>query len=208
MRGVSLYVEGGGVSARGGRAALRRGFDELLGEIKSRTRTKDLRWKLVSCGPRDEAYKQFVNAAMAGDDEFVVLLVDSEGEVTGGPRAHLRTRRGDRWTGLHHVLEDQVHLMVQTMETWLIADIETLRSYYGRKFNANALPKHPNLEQAPKKAVSSGLARATKGTQKGEYHKIRHASALLARIDPGKVRERCPHCDRLFKALTSAIEAA
>ena len=98
--------------------------------------------------------------------------------------------------------------MVQTMETWLIADVGALGAYYGRQFNGNALPKHQDLEQAPKQLVDSGLVRATVKTQKGRYHKIRHASELLFRVDPEKVKERCPHCRRLFETLTAMIDAA
>ena len=40
----------------------------------------------------------------------------------------------------------------------------------------------------------------------GVYHKIRHASDLLKRIDSSKVRDRCPSCERLFDVMIRAIQ--
>ncbi len=165
-----------------------------------------MKWQVVPCGPRNEAYRRFCEAAARGRGNVLFLLVDSEDGVRRSPRLHLVARDG--WDDLEDVAEDRIQLMVRTMETWLIADVETLRSYYGNQFNDNALPRRQDLEKVPKENVSLALARATQKTQKGEYHKIRHASELLARVDPEKVKARCRHCKRLFDTLTSVIEAA
>lgn len=197
-------MEGGGKGVR--RTTLRKGMDAFLRPAKAAARKRSLRWQLVACGPRNEAYRQFSEAVARRPEDILFLLVDSEEEVKGKPRSHLRARDG--WNRLTDVGEDGVQLMVRTMETWLIADVEALSAYYGRGFSANSLPKHQNLEQVPKEIVSSGLDRATEKTQKGKYHKIRHASDLLALIDVEKAKARCPHCERLFDALTRAIKAA
>lgn len=94
--------------------------------------------------------------------------------------------------------------MVQMMEAWFLADSEALGAYYGQRFGAKALPGRENVEQIPKADVERFLKEATKKTQKGEYHKIRHGSELLARIDPDKVRKRAPHCERLLAMLANA----
>ena len=197
-------MEGGGSGVR--RVLLRKGMDAFLRTVRAAARAKALKWRITACGPRNNAYRQFRNAAAERSGDILFLLVDSEEAVKGSPRLHLATR--DRWDRLDDYGEGQIQLMVQTMETWLIADLETLRAYYGRDFNASALPKRQNLEQVSKQAANSGLMRATRGTQKGEYHKIRHGGALLALIDAEKVRARCPHCERFFVSLASAIEAA
>jgi hypothetical protein len=62
-----------------------------------------------------------------------------------------------------------------------------------------------DLEALDKSRVADALAKATRNTTKGEYHKIRHASDLLARIDAEKVRSRCKHCERLFIILQALI---
>ena len=70
-----------------------------------------------------------------------------------------------------------------------------------------ALAGRAGLEQAPKELVNSGLMRGSAKTQKGRDHKIRYASELLSRVELEKVRERCPHCRRLFEPLTVTTDA-
>ena len=202
MSGVAIYMEGGG---KGGKAALRQGMDALLRPLKEAARAKALRWKLIPCGGRDKAFQGFRNAADNGDDAIVVLLVDAEGPVNGAPRSHLESRDG--WD-LSFARENTINLMVQTMETWIIADPGALSTYYGQNFNGNVLPGGPDLEEIAKKEVARILNRATERTTKGRYHKIRHASELLKRIDVERVKQRCPHCKRLFNVLKRMIDAA
>ena len=195
---IAIYMEGGG-QGRDSKAALRQGMDNFLVEIKSTFRANSRRWKLVCCGGRNEAFKGFRHACDNGDDGIVVLLVDAEGPVsTPSPAAHLVARDGWDIDGID---DDTIHLMVQTMEAWIVADRSELRRYYGQHFRANALPGHQNLEDVHKDHVERALNRATERTQKGRYHKIRHASDLLSRIDPTVVRQRCSYCERLFETL-------
>lgn len=207
MTGVTIYMEGGGNSA-GGKRLLRRGMNEFLRELREKVRESRRRWRLVPCGGRQRTYETFANArGHAGKDEIVVLLVDAEAPVTAPtPVEHLRARLGDGWD-LRGVDKAQVHLMVQTMETWIVADPDTLAAHYGQEFRANALPAADDLETVAKTALAAALDRATERTQKGRYHKIRHGADLLARIDPAKPRARCRHCDRLFAALGAAAAA-
>ena len=90
---VAIYMEGGG-NSRDAKAALRVGMDRLLGALKQSARDRELGWKLVCCGPRDDAFRRFRNAVRTGDDSIVVLLVDAEDPVATEPRAHLQARDG------------------------------------------------------------------------------------------------------------------
>jgi hypothetical protein len=92
------------------------------------------------------------------------------------------------------------------MEAWIVADPDALAAYCGQKFRNNALPKAQNLETVAKNDVAKALEEATRDTQKGSYHKIRHASDLLRLIDQEKVRKRCPRCARLFDTLLKLIQ--
>ena len=199
MSGVTIYMEGGG-RGKESRAALRRGMDEFLHRLKAAARAKKWHWELVCCGPRDDALRGFRNAVERGDDTVTVLLVDAEGPVTKPAREHLRDRDG--WKLAE---DDAVHLMAQTMETWIVADSAALASYYGQGFNKNALSDRTNLEEEPKANVENRLNRATERSRKGRYHKIRHASDLLRRIDAERVQARCPHCRRLFDVLGTRL---
>ena len=164
-----------------------------------------MRWKLVCCGPRDEAFRSFRNAARNGEAAIVLLLVDAEGPVATGPCEHLQA--GDKWD-MTGVDAQSVHLMVQTMETWIVADVDALSRYYGQGFNAGALARAVDPESVAKQDLERSLRRATERTGKGRYRKIAHASDLLQRIDAETVRARCRHCQRLFAELGGMIDAA
>ena len=203
MSSVAIYMEGGG--SRNTRAALRRGMDTLLGSLKKAATDKKMGWKLICCGARNDAFCRFRNAAGNGEATIVLLLVDAEGPVAKGPCEHLQA--DDNWdmTGVH---AESVHLMTQTMETWIVADADALCHYYGQGFNARALPEAVNLESVAKQDIDSSLRRATERTGKGRYQKITHASVLLQRIDAEKIKARCHHCQRLFDELGRMIDAA
>ena len=206
MSSITIYLEGGG-DGKNTKSALRVGMDAFLGPIKKLARTKSWHWKLVACRGRQQTYDKFCHAVSNGQKEGVfVLLVDAEAAVTNNsPCAHLKKR--DCWD-LKFASDDMVHLMVQAMETWIVADPDALAAYYGQRFLAKALPKTANLESVPKEDINRALEQATRRTQKGTYHKIRHASEILQRIDPRSVGRRCPACARLFRTLTQAITAA
>lgn len=116
-------------------------------------------------------------------------------------------RSEDHWD-LTSVPEASVHLMVQVMETWIVADPEALVRYYGQGFRGSKLPKGTNLEKEPKARILHALKEATRHTGKGVYHKISHAAQLLRLVDPAKARSRCDHCERLFNELHRILEAA
>jgi len=205
VSGLTIYMEGGGDS-KDQKAQLRQGMSQFLVVLKEKARAKNWKWKLTPCGGRQAAYEAFLNARRRPmDGEMIVLLVDSEAPVTAvGRAAHLRQRVGDGWD-LMGVPEDHVHLMVQAMEAWIVADPQVLADYYGQNFLRRALPTRQNLEEEPKTDCANKLSTATRPTQKGEYQKIRHAADLLARISSEKVRARCPHAEIMFSTLTALI---
>ena len=205
MSAIVIYMEGGG-DRRRSKDDLRQGMNAFLGPLKEAARKKTVRWQLVPSGSRNQTYDAFQNAVRhASRGETVILLVDSEEEVARPTRDHLRNRDG--WD-LSFASDSVVHLMVQVMETWIVADRDALTEYYGNRFNTARLPARIDLEREPKAQILKALQRATSGTRKGTYHKTKHAPALLKRIDQVKVRSRCRHCRRLFEELGRIVEAA
>ena len=184
----SFNVKNEGISEGGdsnnGRAALRQGMDAFLAELKQIARNRSWRWKLACVGSRNNAFRAFRSATERGDAGVVILLVDAEESVREAPRAHLHRRDG--WE-MGFAEESSVHLMVQTMEAWFVADGDALATYYGQGFRESALET------------------ATRATTKGRYQKIRHASQLLAKIRPERVRERCAACKRLLDFLRETL---
>ena len=175
----------------------------FLDELKSQARRKRIRWAIVACGPRQRAFEDFRLAEREHAASFNVLLVDSESAVQNSPWQHLGIRDGWDVRGL---TDDRCHLMVQAMEAWFIADIETLSRFYGRDFNANPIPAGTAVENIGKELLNRALKEATRRTSKGEYHKVRHAFELLGLIDPAVVRGASPYCERLFATLREKME--
>lgn len=203
MSGILIYMEGGG-QRTDTKADLRRGMDEFLQTIKNMVRERNWYWRLVPCGGREEAFSKFdkVLSSQSKKHHIVILLVDSEGQVNGEPYEHLKNRDG--WN-IDREYCDRIHLMAQTMETWIVADQETLSKFYGSGFARNALSQKHNLEEVSKVEVAKSLNLATQKTRKGRYHKIKHASKLLGKIQPEIVRNKCPHCKRLFTVLENIV---
>ena len=78
---VTIYVEGGGE-----KKILRRlcceGFNKLIKKLGF----DGCMPKIVACGGRDKAYDMFnISMTSAGNDEFPILLVDSEDPITSWP---------------------------------------------------------------------------------------------------------------------------
>ncbi len=202
---VRLYIEGGG-DDQNTKRKLKEGFGTFLKEIRDLCRQRGVHWDVILCGGRGSAYKDFCAALQAHPEALCLLLVDAEAPVTVAdlPWKHLFQR--DRWACPEQTTDMQCHLMAQVMESWFLADPDTLARYYGSEFKLNALPKENNVEKIAKTQVETCLKQATQHTKtKGEYHKIRHGAALLGLIRPALVKERAPHCRRLFDTLRQHI---
>jgi hypothetical protein len=204
---VRVYVEGAGDYKHTDKAtACRRGFQELFEKLGLPER----RLSVIACGSRHQTFNDFRKAVQQvtrqQTDDFVILLVDSEGPVAApGAWAHLHARDG--WQRPEGTVEDQAHLMVQCMEAWFLADREALIEFYGQGFLAGALPDQPNIEQILKRSLLPVLKHASKQTSKGPYDKVKHGFALLARINPQSLRQASVHARRLFDVLIRETNA-
>jgi hypothetical protein len=188
VREIRIYIEGGGSGS--GSRAIREGFSRFFA---------DKRVHIVVCGSRSQAFEDFKLALKTGSEAMNLLLVDSEGLVSGEPWQHLWNQ--DHWEKPSGAANEQCHLMVRTVESWLVADPDTLALFYGKGFLRKALPKNVDIESVPKTDIMKALSHATLPTQKGKYHKITHCSKLLSLLDKEKVRRKAKHCDRLLKFL-------
>ena len=164
---VKLYVEGGG-DGNPLKRKCREGFRGFLLKTSLKRRMP----KIIACGDRRQAYDKFCAAlASAGEGEFIALLVDSETPVTKKPWLHLHHRKGDQWKRPRGASDRNVHLMVQVMESWFLADRDALSEYFGQHFRESALPGQQDIEKIEKGDVLRGLSEATRSCARGRYSK-------------------------------------
>jgi Domain of unknown function (DUF4276) len=199
---VKIYVEGGAPGKLGG--ACRKAFVNFL----LRAGVSKDKFTIVASGSRSDAFRNFRIAVTSGTN--AVLLVDSECEVAGAhevsddpsmwnPWDHLLSNDGHGWTHPKDSLSSQCHLMVQTMESWLVCDKEALTEFFGHLFNKNLLPNRLDIEAESKNDVYDKLTAASSSAlPKGKYHKGRHSFDLLGLIDPKKVESRSKWAKRFL----------
>lgn len=190
---IRIYVEGGGETSRQ-KATLRRGFVAFFQKA-------GLCPTVIPCGSRNDAYADYCQAVHDFPEDAILLLVDSEDRPSEDCTRWQYLQQRDGWRRPGSVTDENCHLMVQVMETWLVADADALARYYGGEFDANMLPRRSNLEEEPKAQVFRKLNHAVRATPKKGYRKIDDGAGLLASIDPAKVRGRAPHCEMLFARL-------
>lgn len=200
---IVVFVEGGSKGALA--TYCRRGFSKFFEKAGLKGRMPSV----VSCGGRKQAYDSFCGQLKKPQDNtFYLLLVDSETPVTEeSPWNHVLNREGDKWERPSSATNSHLHLMTQVMESWFLADVDSLRKYYGSTFMSSAVPTSPakagalQVEGIEKPKVFEVLRDATRGCSKGNYSKGSHSFQLLALIDPKLVEKASPWARRLLDFL-------
>jgi hypothetical protein len=189
---IRIYLEGGFEGST--KSNCRKAFGIFLAKV-----IPPGSFKVIASGSRQNAFDDFCTALYQHPGDYVVLLVDSETAVTATAWQHLYLR--DKWTRPTSALDDQAHLMVQVMESWFLADRQTLSTYYGQGFLRKSLPRQKNVELIDKERVFNALSHASRPTRKGKYHKTRHGFDLLELIDPSLVRAASARAEILLTVL-------
>ena len=192
-----IYIEGGGDRGDNLARLFRRGWTRFFRSAGLERRMP----RVVRGGGRTRTFDLFRTAVgNPRPGRIPLLLVDSETRVTAGQSAWQHLGARDGWDRPPEVGNDQVFLMVHVMETWLVADREALRTYFGARFRGNALQQWPDLEEVAKRDVLDALDRATAGCPR-PYAKGAVSFELLERIDPVQVETACPHAGVLLNCL-------
>ena len=195
---IRIYFEGD--------RRLRIGFHSFFGSIIGEARKRQIRFQLVAGGATP--IRDFMNAVRAHPDSFNLLLVDSDAPDDGTLIRRVKAHADWDASVARVVNDEQIHFMVQVMESWFLADRDALLRFYGAGFREGRLPGNPAEEQIPKVDVLEGLRHATRATQKGTYHKTQHAPKLLGIVSPDRVRSSAPACERLFDTLERVVSGA
>ncbi|WP_295448426.1 DUF4276 family protein [uncultured Thiodictyon sp.] len=203
---MKLFVEGGGDS-KALRTECREGFAQFLKKAGVARYPR-----IVACGSRESAYHDFCTALANGQP--ALLLVDSEAPIAAAhqpgddmagwkPLAHLARRPGDGWSRPGGADDRQSHLMVQCMETWFLADRQTLRAVFGPGLRGSALPVESRpVEDIDKGKLYQSINGATaKCKTRGSYGKGEHSFKLLALIDPVQLMAASPWAARFVDEL-------
>lgn len=210
---VKLYVEGGG-DTNTLKTACRKGFTAFITNAGVERRPR-----IVACGSRRDAYESYCTAVANGED--ALLLVDSEAAVETAHQSpqdkpeewqswtHLKHRDGDSWDKPDGAFDTDCHLMVQCMESWFLADRDTLRAFFGQGFKENRLPAPGNaVETIPKEQVYNSLAAATRGcTTKTQYGKGEHSFQLLEKTVSTRVTAASPWAKRFVEETNKKMGA-
>ena len=197
---VKIFVEGGGHHNKDLATRCRQGFREFFRKAGFEERMPTV----LRRGSRQQAFEDFCIALDQRDPtQFVILLVDSEAPLHGNsPWDHVRHHSGDRRQKPSRATDDHLHFMVQTMEAWFFADKEALAEFYKGCFRISALSNRRDVENIPKRDLFAQLSLATQDClQKGAYSKGDHSFAILASVDPAKVKAACPSAARLLDLL-------
>ena len=201
---VRIYIEGGGDNNQALERLFRRSWSQFFRAAKLDRHAP----RIVRGGAREQTFRRFRNALRSsGPDDLPLLLVDSEASVdpTHGVWWHLQAR--DRWSRPPGAGDDQAFLMVQVMETWLLADRQALRRYFGPQFAESALPHWPDLERVPKDTVLDALTKASARCGK-QYAKGKVSFELLAQVDPDRVAAASAHARALVGKLRSHADGS
>lgn len=197
-----IYVEGGGDDSAT-LASCREGFRKLLERAGFEGRMP----RIVAKGYRQSAYRAFCIAHKSGEAGYVALLVDSEDPITDveKPWEHLAVRRDDAMLKPKGATDEQALLMATCMETWIVADRETLkRLYRGGCPQESALPSPVDLEERDCHAVQDALTRATRDCTNA-YREGKRSFRALEEIAPARIRKPLPSFDRILSILGAKL---
>lgn len=199
---VTIYVEGGG-NSKELQSRCREGFRKLI-EKTNVTRNP----AIVACGSREQTFKKFRIAASTAGGELPLLLVDSEDPVkvtdenpdSAEAWNHLKAR--DKWEKPAGVVNDQAQLMATCMETWIMADQQALKNFFGQHLQTSALLPEQNLESRTRDEVQDKLFWTTRDCGRDRsYAKGKRSFKVLEHLKPDTLKEHLPHFRRFVLTL-------
>jgi hypothetical protein len=193
--GSVIYIEGGGES-KYLHSCCRHGFRKLLEKCGYAGHMP----RLVAGGGRGTTFNDFkVAFKNKPSDDFIAMLLDSEDPLqdTLGCWAHLKSRDG--WNKPDGATEEQVLFMTTCMETWIVADRNSLINYYGTQLFINRLPSLVNLEKRVRHEIQNALEQATVNCSNA-YQKNKRSYEVLAILNPDELR-KLPNFSRITNIL-------
>lgn len=196
---VTIYVEGGGTGKQA-RTKVREAFGKLFVKCGFTGR----RPGIVPSGARNDAYDAFKTESNSAADTTVCLLVDSEDPIVDIEKTWEHLKQRDGWDRPNGSTDEDVLLMATCMETWIVADRDTLASFFGKGFNASCLPADSGQETRGRKVLLDSLKKATKDCSKS-YAKGDVSFELLGCVDPEITSPKLPSFERVVRILDEKL---
>ncbi len=199
-----IYIEGGanGPGSKYLKAKCQEAFHKLLDRMGVKRKPR-----LVACGGRGEVYDRFVIEHSKSAEGYVAMWIDGE-EPVAHPNAawqHLQNvETVPKWTKPAGAQDDQVLFMTTCMETWIVADRETLRKYYGHKLHEPSLPPLVALENRGRHSVQDSLDRATRHCINA-YQKGERSYEIFAELNPLALAPHLPSFVRIRQILNAKL---
>jgi hypothetical protein len=200
---VCLIVEGAG-NDKAAKSQLVKALTDLLVNAGFKGRMP----RIIPAGGRDQALQDFkATLSQRQRQGFPLLLIDAEDPISSKDFSidapiwhHLKQRDG--WEKPQGAENNQVALMVTSMETWLLADTAALRKFFGPNLKEKLLPPLANLESRNRKDVLTALEKATEDCGKNRaYRKGTKSFQLLATVNPQALQQHLPHFQRFVEVL-------
>ena len=192
-----LYIEG--AESKEDQVRCREGFRKLIGKLGFADGKRMPR--LSACGGRNSVFDDFKAAhANRKPGDYIAMLVDSEDPVADGEETweHLKAR--DNWEKPAGADDEQVLFMTTCMETWIVADRETLKRHYGHNLQETALPPAINLENRGRVEVHQKLEHATRDCS-NSYKKGKRSFVVVGELNPSALEAVLPSFARVKKIL-------
>ncbi len=158
---VIVYIEGEGGGSRSGErhyldGEFRKSWRSFLDPLAGTAERGGATFKVVAGHGRGQCYGLFAKPMHSDRDALRLLVVDAEGPVAdvGKPWDSLP------WKTPPGLSERHCYVIVQCVETWLIADLEAIARYYNRSrecFDKSKIPAWRDLEHISKVKVQSAI---------------------------------------------------
>lgn len=194
-----LYIEG--ADSKEDQIRCRLGFRRLLEKSGFSGRMP----RLSACGGRNSVFDDFMTAhAKAKAGHFVAMLIDSEDPVTDAERTWTHLKARDGWERPPGAQDEQALFMTTCMETWILADRETLKRHYGHKIQESALPPTENLEARHRRDMLDALVHATRDCSNA-YQKGKRSFAIVGELNPQALELLLPSFRRFKRILNERL---
>jgi Domain of unknown function (DUF4276) len=185
MVNTQIFVEGGSNNSD---SAARRGFSDFF----KRAGIEKLP-RVVICGSRGDAIRSYRNRKGLG-----VLLVDSEDPVTASTKTqHLLDREDVDHKHKHQLAEEEIFFMIEAMESWLIADIESIASKHTKVDPKPAQNVRKRVQNQVEKISKRDSDEALKKSLPENLGKGRRME-LMGLLDPEIVMHMAPEANALI----------